>query len=1078
MKKFLKIFLISLGSLIILAIVAIAVVCWLVFTPAKLTPIVAKQARKYINCQNEIGKVELTFFSTFPQFGLRADQLILINPGKGAPNDTLIHVKELTGIINISSLIKNNELIVNDFRLSNGRICAYTDSNGNTNFDIFNASASEPDTTQTEMIFKVINIENVDLKNIDVLYIDKLNHLKADVRRLTVKINGSMNALDNIVGIVDAKPFDVSFEYQIDETSSLKTDIINLSTKIIGSMKSGKANVSANINPFDLSLFYYSDSLKFDTDIKNLNAAVSASTDFDNFSGNIRLAPFKTTFNLGNEKYLQDALIGLNVAADAVLSRQFIRLKEASASLNDLKLDVAGTVENDTVQKIIATDLTYKFNSWSVKSIMALVPTAFASYLNGIEASGNLSSEGTVIGNYSQSSMPLMDLRILFEKGTLRYAGFPVPLSAIQADVHIHTDLKDPQSFIRINRFDARTPKSSVKTAGTVTQLFSDQHADLNTEANVVLSEFAQMLPDSLKITANGKVAGKVQTVFSMSQITNMQLEKIKASGTLNLTDLDVVYDSLSLKTDRSTVEFALPNNRASSKATQFVFARISANKLNASKINSFKASLQNTGFTVEASDVRDTLRIPDVLCAFKMDALVAETDSGRVTISNPAGNISVVPRKEVPKQPKINLTYHSNDIQADFGQYSALIENLGLDVVAENDPSQKDLVTQWTPRGFIEIDNGKVSMTSLPYPVEIPRIFLKFDPETVIIERGYAKLDQSDFSLSGNITNISSYIRGDSLLRGVFDFVSETTDVLQIMNITSGIGYDQAEKEAAAESGPYLVPKGMDILLRTDIGYVSYGPEINASKIHGNVRVHDGTLYFNDLAFSTPAGETSITAQYATTRPGQRKNHLYLGLALHLYDVEVGALLRMIPIVDTIMPMLKSFGGKGDFHFAGDVFTDSMYNVKPSTILAAASVSGTDMVLMDSEMFGLIAKNLRFNKKTENKVDSLSAEFTISGEEIRVYPFLITMDKYKVVVSGRHYLDMNFNYNISVVQSPLPFRIAVNVKGTPEKYKFGLEKSAYPDFYRPKSQKLVESKEAALRRMIREGLTGKKNEE
>jgi hypothetical protein len=258
---------------------------------------------------------------------------------------------------------------------------------------------------------------------------------------------------------------------------------------------------------------------------------------------------------------------------------------------------------------------------------------------------------------------------------------------------------------------------------------------------------------------------------------------------------------------------------------------------------------------------------------------------------------------------------------------------------------------------------------------------------------------------------------------------------------------------------------------LHTDIGYATYSDITNASRIKGDLRVHDGTLDFNDIAFSTPGADMRLLAEYRTTRPGQRKNHLYLGIVLHLFDVEIGELLRMIPAIDTIMPMLRSFEGKGEFHFAGDIYVDSMYNVKPSTIRAAASISGADMVLMDSEMFTDIAKSLRFNKKTENKVDSLSVEFHVLGEEIKVYPFLIVMDKYKAVISGRHYLDMTFDYNVSVVQSPVPFRLAVDIKGDPDNYKYKLGKSKFPDFYRPSSQKIVESREAAIRKEMREAL-------
>jgi len=547
----------------------------------------------------------------------------------------------------------------------------------------------------------------------------------------------------------------------------------------------------------------------------------------------------------------------------------------------------------------------------------------------------------------------------------------------------------------------------------------------------------------------------------------------MKLSGTLTLSDLDAAYDSLSIKTNHSTIEFALPNQKALTNATIFAFAKISSDVLEANKINGFSVSLQKAAISLETSDLRDSTRIPDVKCAFRIGALNAGMDSLNVDVQNPIGNILIAPQKKQPKQPDISVGYFSNRIKAGYGGYLTTIEKLALDVEVENDPAQKDFVLQWTPKGFINMEKGRINIPSSSYPVEISAIRMDFEPEMFAIEHANMVMGASDFTLSGRLNNVSSYFRGDSLLRGEFDFISGTTDILQIMNITSGIGYDTAEKEAAAESGPYLVPKGMDILLHTDIGYASYGDATNASRIKGDVQVHDGMLVFHDVAFSSPAGETRITARYHTTMPGQRRNHLFLGLILNLYDVEIGALLRMIPSIDSIMPMLRSFGGRGDFHFAGQVWVDSMYNVKPSTIRGGASISGADMVLMDSEMFSAIAKTLRFNKKTENKVDSLSAEFTIFRDEIDVYPFLIAMDKYKVVVSGQHNLDMSFNYNISVVQSPLPFRLAVNVAGTTDDWKARPGKSKYPDFYRPSSRRIVENQQMELRKMIRDGLKG-----
>jgi hypothetical protein len=184
-----------------------------------------------------------------------------------------------------------------------------------------------------------------------------------------------------------------------------------------------------------------------------------------------------------------------------------------------------------------------------------------------------------------------------------------------------------------------------------------------------------------------------------------------------------------------------------------------------------------------------------------------------------------------------------------------------------------------------------------------------------------------------------------------------------------------------------------------------------------------------------------------------------------------------MIPDIDTIMPMLRSFGGKGEFHIAVETYMDSMYNVKKSTLRGASSISGNNLVLMDGETFSEIAKKLNFNKKTQNKVDSLSAEFTIFRNEIDVYPFLMVMDKYKVVIAGRHNIDMSFDYNVSVVDCPLPIKLGVDIKGDMDNLSYDLGKCKYPDYYRPTSRHSVENSQLELRKMIRDELTQKVKE-
>jgi hypothetical protein len=209
------------------------------------------------------------------------------------------------------------------------------------------------------------------------------------------------------------------------------------------------------------------------------------------------------------------------------------------------------------------------------------------------------------------------------------------------------------------------------------------------------------------------------------------------------------------------------------------------------------------------------------------------------------------------------------------------------------------------------------------------------------------------------------------------------------------------------------------------------------------------------------------LTAMYRTPR----KNHIYLGMDYHMLDVEISRLLEMIPDIDTLMPMLRSFAGSGEFHLAVETYVDSAYEIKQSTLRGAASIEGEDLVLMDGETFGEIAKKLRFSRKAENRVDSLSAEFTIFREEIDIYPFLIVMDRYKAIVGGRHNFDMSFDYHISLIDSPLPVRLGIDIKGTADELQYRPTNPKYSQLYRPIRRNVVENRQLELRRMIREAL-------
>lgn len=74
-KKGLRITLIAIFSLLFLLLSGIAIIINFVFTPEKLTPVVLKTANQALDAKLDMKSVELTFFSTFPHFGLKLTEV-------------------------------------------------------------------------------------------------------------------------------------------------------------------------------------------------------------------------------------------------------------------------------------------------------------------------------------------------------------------------------------------------------------------------------------------------------------------------------------------------------------------------------------------------------------------------------------------------------------------------------------------------------------------------------------------------------------------------------------------------------------------------------------------------------------------------------------------------------------------------------------------------------------------------------------------------------------------------------------------------------------------------------------------
>jgi hypothetical protein len=1034
-KKTLKVIGWTVLGLVLAVVVAACVAIYIVFTPERLTPIARQAADKYITCYHEIGEVDLTFFSTFPRFGLRADGLLLVNPKEGAQNDTVVYAKRLTATVDVMEFIHNKNLHVHEAILDDAAVHFYIAPDGTTNLtDVFVSSpdtTAQEDTTAFSLPFQALRVDGLRLQARQITFVDEKDTINASLG--LTELSAKADSWDDMLIALDAQ----------DVCASLKGEP-------------------------------YADSLHIEL-----------------------IAPMAMH-----------------------LDSMYFAFDGARLAINEFQVRVEGDVQ---LGDSIAIDAQVETGKWQIQPLLALVPPTFTESLKDLDIDGEVQLDALVQGVYSNTSMPLVNAHLTLADGKGAYKPIPYTLRDLNLDATASLNLNEGQvSDAKINKLSAKTKNSSIGASGEVKDLMGNMLLDLKLKLDANLPDFAYFLPEAM--TLNGRAKGTANAKIRLDDLTEMRLEKGKISADLNLTDIHYAMDSMVADLPRTYATIQMPNPRPSKPKVNWAHIGLITDRVDFEMATPLKAALKESIIQLEAGNMlskdpvlyaavgldserpvevemdsmggtidaptlqlyaeyntKDTTVMPIVQATLKCDAqdgffkdIKAELGISRLEASLSGG------RKD-KSAPRLQAKLHTSALDARIGdELSAKTGTLALEAAARYKAGEENILLQWNPRLKVDLKSGEMNMPErLPEPVYIPSIEFSYSNREMAINDARIELGNSDLNLKGNVRNIGKWFRHEGILEGDLEVVSNHCDANQLLAWFSadsgseesnspqdgqtGEAGQTAERSNSPQDGPFLVPTDVDLALHTHMQSVDIFNQ-NAKDLKGGIYLKNGTLILDEVGFVCRAAKLQLTAMYRTPR----RSHLYVGFDYHMIDVDIDELLTMIPNLEQMVPMLSSFKGAAEFHLAAESYLNSQYQPKMSTLRGAASLTGKDLVVLDGETFSKISKLLLFNKKTENKIDSINAEITVYKNEIDVYPLCVQMDNYMVALGGRHNTNMTFDYDINVLS---PIYLGVNVSGTMDNLDIKLAKCKFAQDFRPRWFDKADTQSRELRERIKQSM-------
>lgn len=1038
--KWIKAIGITLVSLVAVLLMAAGVLVYVVFTPDRLTPVVRQVAGSFISSEYHIGRVELTFFSTFPEFGLRANGLDVINPTEGAPSDTLLSAREVVARIDLMSLLREGNLAIREVSLEEVTLQAYIDAEGHTNYDVLTLESDTAVADTTDSFLRSMSLE------------------------------------DMHVGLT---------------TSTLR---------------------------------FVSERDSVDVEAKASSLLFTAAGDEQQVEGELDIKLTDLTATLGDTRYTTDAQIAIElpfrgklaVGEGLSLTEADLMIDRAMIGLNRIHIGLSGHL---AVLPRIEMDLQLAGrDAWDLSYLLEQVPASLFTMPEGIAADMKLGLAAHVYGVYDSVSMPLIDATLSANDGRVRYDSLlPAPLEELSADLTLHVDLNsDSLINVAIASLRATLGSSHFRVCGDVCDVLHDMALDLDLKGNVEISDVASFLPAEYPLEGSLPELD-MHLSYRLSDLMTMRLKHGRLHGSVAGRDLRLLTDSMQFRLPEANLMFCIPAEKVEHKETDWLSGVLRLDSLYFNQLDGPRAKLSASEIRLALSDIlsdnpviaadldldskavtadmtltdslgqqqpvhadiltpsvcgfvefdtKDTLRIPTFAGRFSCDKLDARYDTITLLAHEAKGTASMRAGRRNAGEPRLSATVSMRNAAARMSRETyATLDLLDVEVSARHRSGQNHILLEWNPRLKLDIEGVHAHVEGLEPEVIVPDIELQYSNRAFVIDTSRIELGHSDFSLSGEVRNIGKWLRREDLMQGTLHFISDHADINELLAYTSGMGVEDEvmEEPSAKDVNPYMVPKGVDVELLTEIRSASAFGQ-NLRNLGGKIYVKDGVLIIEEMGFICQAARLRLTAMYKTPR----KNHLFAGLDYHMTNVNIAELVDMIPEVDTVLPMLRSFKGRGEFHLAAETYLTGSYDPKPSTMRGAMSLSGYDLTLLDGETFSKIAKILTFKRSTENRIDSISAVATLYKKELDVYPFMIAMDRWHAAVGGSHNLDGNFNYHISLLT---PLRIGVDVKGTMDDLHIKPAKCRYKDEFLPAKQIEIQTETQNIRKLIQEAL-------
>lgn len=393
----------------------------------------------------------------------------------------------------------------------------------------------------------------------------------------------------------------------------------------------------------------------------------------------------------------------------------------------------------------------------------------------------------------------------------------------------------------------------------------------------------------------------------------------------------------------------------------------------------------------------------------------------------------------------------------------------------------------EWEMNGKLDVGSGILITPYFPARNTLNGLKISFNNDKVAIDSLKAHSGSSEIGAKGQLTGLRRALLGRGGLKLDLDIYSDEVNANELLAAYSaGSRYtppQDSEAMSEASDEEYLEMVTSDTLTVTDSVPALI---VIPSNLNAEIRLNAKDITYSDLEIDRLSSKllmkercVQITGTEAASNFGnidfegfystRTKKDIKAGFSFNFKDITAEKVIGLMPAIDTLIPLLKSFNGQLNCEVAATAGIDSAMNIIPSTINGIMRIVGRNLAIRDSEMYSSLARKLMFKNKKEGLINEMSVEGIISDSMLEVFPFIVKLDRYTLALSGIHNMDESFRYHASLIKSPFLIKLGVDVYGDNfDEMKFKIGKAKFKNTNVPVFSSVIDTTKVNLVNSIR----------